>query len=74
MCQEEKEAWLKLDQLEEDCKELIKQVETKAETLVSSKEESRSISPCCQAYLFWLKQNSTPEQPKLAYKLIRHLF
>ena len=35
MCKVEKGAWLKLDQLEQDCQELIKQVETKAESLVS---------------------------------------
>ena len=36
MCKVEKETWIKLDQLEEDCQDLIDQVETKAETLVSS--------------------------------------
>ena len=36
MCKVEKETWIKLDQLEEDCEDLIDQVETKAETLVSS--------------------------------------
>ena len=35
MCKVEKEAWLKLDQLEENCQELITQVERKAESLVS---------------------------------------
>ena len=34
MCKEEKETWLKLDQLEADCQDLIDQVETKAKTLV----------------------------------------
>ena len=35
MCKVEKGAWLKLDQLEENCQELITQVERKAESLVS---------------------------------------
>ena len=35
MCKVEKGAWLKLDQLEQDFQELIKQVETKARSLVS---------------------------------------
>ena len=34
MCKVEKETWLKLDQLEADCQDLIDQVETKAKTLV----------------------------------------
>ena len=34
MCKVEKETWIKLDQLEEYCQDLIDQVETKAETLV----------------------------------------
>ena len=37
MCKVEKETWIKLDQLEEDCQKLITQVEKKAETLVSLK-------------------------------------
>ena len=35
MCKVEKETWIKLDQLEEDCQGLITQVEKKADALVS---------------------------------------
>ena len=35
MCKVEKETWIKLDKLEEDCQGLITQVEKKADALVS---------------------------------------
>ena len=35
MCKVEKETWIKLDKLEEDCQKLITQVEKKADALVS---------------------------------------
>ena len=35
MCKAEKDAWHKLDQLEDECETMYKQVETKTEVLVS---------------------------------------
>ena len=35
MCKVEKDTWIKLDELEEDCQGLITQVEKKADSLVS---------------------------------------
>ena len=36
MCQEEKQTWRKLDKVEDRCRQLVKQVETKREELVSN--------------------------------------
>lgn len=35
MCKKEKESWLQIDNLEQECEQLIEQVDTKAQELVS---------------------------------------
>ena len=52
MCKVEKETWLNLDQLEEDCQELITQVEKKAETLVRSEEDANFNLPLLSCHAF----------------------
>ena len=70
MCQEEKQTWRKLDKVEGRCRQLVKQVETKREELVSNiilyAGESTKIShdnahtlhnkvyTICQQSSFWI--------------------